>query len=134
LTVTDAKNQAHTFTYDKLNRKRSEARPMGQVISYLYDANGNLVERTSPNGAKRSYQYDADNRVTEEKHFAPNETVSAKTITYSYWPDARGLLKSYDDGLTKADYEYDVKGTLCAGPQHKPEARATTDIRRMHPW
>jgi RHS repeat-associated protein len=110
LSVTDANGNTHSFTYDKLNRKLTEKRPMGQTITYVYDAIGQLKERISPNGAKRKYEYDADHRLTKETHFMPAQTTASKTITYDYYADGRGLLKSFDDGLTKSAYEYDKKG------------------------
>jgi len=108
LTVTDANSNTHRFSYDKINRKTTEARPMGQTIGYVYDPNGNLIERTSPNGAKRIYTYDDDNRLEREQHFAPATATASKTIAYTY--DQRGLLKTYDDGLTSGTYIYDDKG------------------------
>ena len=107
-TVTDANGNTHTFTYDRLNRKLTEARPMGQTIGYEYDPNGNLRERTSPNGAKREFRYDDDNRLELEEHFLPNTMVASKTVSYTY--DQRGLLKTYDDGLTSGLYVYNDKG------------------------
>jgi YD repeat-containing protein len=110
LSATDANGNVHRFTYDKLNRKLTEKRPMGQTITYKYDSIGQLTERISPNGAKRKFTYDADNRLTQEAHFLPAQTTASKTINYDYYADGRGLLKSFDDGLTKSAYEYDKKG------------------------
>ena len=97
-TVTDANANTHSFTYDRLNRKKTEARPMGQTIGYEYDPNGNLRERTSPNGAKRKFYYDDDDRLELEEHFLPATTTASKIMRHIY--DQRGLLKTYDDGLT----------------------------------
>ncbi len=112
LTVKDANGNTHHFTYDKVNRKKTEAMPMGQTISYRYDPNGNVIERSSPNGAKRMFTYDDDGRLEREEHFLPGTTVASKTISYTY--DQRGLLKTYDDGLTSGVYVYDDKGQKIA--------------------
>jgi RHS repeat-associated protein len=108
LSIKDAKGNAQTFTYDRLNRKLTETRPMGQTIRYRYDANSNLLERTSPNGAKRKFTYDDESRLVKEEHFLPKTTVASKTMTYTY--DQRGLLITYDDGLTSGAYAYNDKG------------------------
>ncbi len=107
-TVTDANGHTHRLTYDRLNRKKTEERPLGQTITYIYDENSNLTDPISPNGAKRKFHYDDDNRLELEQHFLPNTTVASKSMTYTY--DQRGLLKTYDDGLTSGLYVYDDKG------------------------
>jgi hypothetical protein len=61
-----------------------------------------------PTGAKRKFKYDDDNRLEKEEHFLPNTSTASKTMTYTY--DQRGLLKSYDDGLTSGVYVYNDKG------------------------
>jgi YD repeat-containing protein len=132
LSVTDAKGNTHTFTYDKVNRKTSETRPMGQMIRYTYDDDGHLIERISPNGAKRQYEYDADDRLITETHFLPNESTASKTHSYTYYADARGLLKTYADGKTAGSYQYNPKGekvseTITFDPQGtNPIARTIT--------
>jgi RHS repeat-associated protein len=78
------------------------------MITFAYDENGSLVERTSPNGAKRTSRYDDDNRLLEEQHFMPNQSTASKINSYSY--DQRGLLLSYQDGLTSGAYVYNKKG------------------------
>jgi RHS repeat-associated protein len=108
LSMTDAKGNKYTYTYDRINRKLTEKRPMGQTIHYRYDRNGNLVERISPNGAKRQFTYDDENRLIKEEHIPTETKLVSKTMVYTY--DQRGLLRTYDDGLTSGIYIYNNKG------------------------
>jgi hypothetical protein len=68
----------------------------------------NLIERISPNGAKRKFTFDDDNRLIKEEHFLPSTTTASKTNSYTY--DQRGLLLTYNDGLTSGAYMYNKKG------------------------
>jgi RHS repeat-associated protein len=108
LSVKDSKGNTNRFTYDRLNRKLTEIRPMGQTVRYSYDANSNLIEYIVPSGAKRQFTYDDENRLIMEEHYSPKTNTANKTMTYSY--DQRGLLKTYDDGLTSGAYDYNDKG------------------------
>jgi len=71
---------ARTFAYDSLSRLTSSSNPESGVISYTYDANGNVQTKTAP---------------------APNQTSTATvTTTYQYDQLNRLTQKSYSDGTT----------------------------------
>lgn len=67
-----------SFNYDSLSRMTSSSNPETGVITYSYDANGNLSQRITPKVGQRgtavtthNYTYDVLNRLLAESHLNP---------------------------------------------------------------
>jgi RHS repeat-associated protein len=79
------------FTYDSLSRLLTTKNPESGLISYSYDANGNLYTKLAP---------------------LPNQTGTATvTTTYAYDADNRTRSKNYSDGTPTATFTYDLSST-----------------------
>jgi RHS repeat-associated protein len=63
LTKVQQDSQLRTFTYSSLSRLTSAQNPESGLISYKYDANGNLKVKTDARGVSTHYNYDQLNRV-----------------------------------------------------------------------
>jgi RHS repeat-associated protein len=91
LTATQAGSRARTYHYDSLSRLTSSTDPeISGTVSYLYDANDNLISKTGP---------------------APNQVGSASyTASMTYDALDRMLTKTYTGGSPTAtlSYTYDV--------------------------
>jgi RHS repeat-associated protein len=105
LSLTDANENTHRFTYDRLNRTKTEARPMGQTHRYDYDAAGNLTRKTDARNQVADYHYDAAGRRASIEYTRAGETAPHKTVTFTY--NARNVLTGYNDGITSGNYVYD---------------------------
>ncbi|MGI8891402.1 MAG: RHS repeat domain-containing protein [Chthoniobacterales bacterium] len=90
-----------TWSYDDSN-----------VVSYVYDPNGNPTSRTPGNNPASSYLYDALNRVTKITH---NFTGTSKTINYGYTEVGNRKFTQRDGNGTTgtADgYTYDLNDQM----------------------
>ncbi|MDH5348779.1 MAG: hypothetical protein OEW13_12830 [Nitrospira sp.] len=65
LTVTDAKNQTTTYTYDNMDRLAPRKDALNRTESYQYDLAGNLTQFTDRKNQVTTFQYDALNRRTQ---------------------------------------------------------------------
>lgn len=85
----NANARVRAFVYDSLSRLTSATNPESGVITYTYDATGNVLTKTAP---------------------APNQTGTATVITtYAYDSLNRVTSVTYSDGITPANYyRYDV--------------------------
>jgi len=77
-------SEVTSFTYDGLDRPKTETRYDGKVLTYGYDLKGNRTSVTDPDQVATTYTYDAQDRLS-------TATTPEGTATYRYWPD--GLLK-----------------------------------------
>jgi RHS repeat-associated protein len=116
--------RVRTFTYDSLSRVVTSANPESGLISYGYDADGNMVQRTSPAANQPpgstatqtiSYCYDVLNRVTGKADSAQNCSngklpAGAAVVSYTYdaGPNAIGHLVGLTDPAGSASFTYDV--------------------------
>ena len=66
-TLTDAKGNVSTMTYDTLSRKTAMHDPDMGNWTYVYDAAGNLTQQTDAKSQTISFQYDALNRRIQKK-------------------------------------------------------------------
>jgi len=79
---------------------------MTQDTTYQYDGVGNLVEKIDAKGQKTEYKYDDAGRLEEVRYFDPGDPDNpVKVVNFTY--DKVGNLKTYDDGVTTAAYDYD---------------------------
>ncbi|WBC15102.1 sugar-binding protein [Micromonospora sp. WMMA1998] len=82
-TLTDAKNNVWTSTYDLLGQVVAKADPDAGNSSMVYDANGNLTQTTDGRGKTLSYTYDALDRKTGE--FASSVTNQSAANQRAAW-------------------------------------------------
>ena len=102
-TSTSAKPMTTTFTYDALDRVKTESHSDGSAtISYVYDANGNLTSRSDSTGTT-SYTFDAANRPL---------TTTTPTAAVSYSWDPAGNLITATDPAGVTTYHYDILNRL----------------------
>lgn len=94
-----------TVVYDAVGRPYQRKGANGQVETYAYDGNGNLLSMTDALGNKTSFQYDALDRKTR--------TIDAKSGTTQSTYDAADHVASVTDprGLVTS-YAYDGLGQL----------------------
>ncbi|RKN35413.1 RHS repeat domain-containing protein [Micromonospora musae] len=84
-TLTDAKNNVWTSTYNLLGQVVAKSDPDAGNSSMGYDANGNLVETTDSRGKTLSYAYDAlDRKVGEFTGTVANQTSANQRAAWVY--------------------------------------------------
>ena len=115
--------RTRTFTYDSLSRLLTATNPESGIITYSYDADGNLLQKTSPAPNQTgtatqtvSYCYDALHRVTGKGYGAQSCPLGTPIVTYAYdsGTNAKGKLTSLTDQAGTANYSYDILGRLTA--------------------
>lgn len=106
-----------TTQFDSLGRPWKQPGNNGQLVSYVYDANGNLTSRADAAGHANSYTYDAQDRPVQ--HTAPDGGVTR----YGY--NAQGRLDHVDDprGL-HTSYSYNGFGDTLS--QTSPDTGSTS--------
>ncbi|MEX5216842.1 MAG: hypothetical protein NW701_03355 [Nitrospira sp.] len=113
LTVTDAKNQSTSYTYDEMDRLKTRMDALSRTESYQYDANGNLSKFTDRKSQVATFSYDTLNRRT-------GATYPDSSVTFGY--DAIGRLTSVSDSVGgNVTWTYD---TVSSG--HHPRVQETT--------
>ena len=93
----------------------------GEITSYTYDTNGNMLTQTDGKGNVTSFEYNAANKpVKRIDHVGRlgspgNYTyLEAKTETYTYYGDGSLNSKTDRNGKT-TNYAYDIYGRLTNG-------------------
>jgi RHS repeat-associated protein len=113
--------RTRTFTYDSLSRLLTATNPESGTISYVYDADGSLLQKTSPapnqTGSATqtvSYCYDALHRVTGKGYGAQSCPLASPVVSYTYdsGANAKGKLVSLTDQAGTASYTYDTLGRM----------------------
>jgi RHS repeat-associated protein len=115
------------FAYDSLSRLRWASNPESGVITYTYDADGELLQKTSPAPNPNppqptqpvSYCYDELHRVTTRDYQThvfnpPACPITAPVVSYAYdsGDNAKGHLTSLLDQAGTATYTYDILGRM----------------------
>jgi RHS repeat-associated protein len=107
------------FTYDSLSRLLTAHNPESGTITYLYDADGNLLQKTSPapnqTGSTTqtiSFCYDELHRVKGKAYSAQSCPLTSPVVTYTYdsGANAKGKLTSLTDQAGTATFSYDNLG------------------------
>jgi RHS repeat-associated protein len=118
-----ANARIRTFTYDSFSRLLTANNPESGAISYVYDADGNLVSKTSPaanqsSGATQavSYCYDNLNRMVGKGYGQQSCPLSSPAVTYTYDQGANGIghLSSLSDPAGSGSYIYDPLGRMAS--------------------
>ncbi len=108
-TLTDAKGNVSTMTYDTLSRKTAMHDPDIGDWTYTYDAEGNLTQQTDANNQTISFQYDALNRPILKDY------VGAGNVVYTYDGSAAnriGRLQKVQDSSGTTTFHYDNMGQV----------------------
>lgn len=100
LTILNARGHTTNFTYDALNRLRSESDPLGHTTEYEYDGVSNRVTLTDAEAFTTTFTYDPLNRLVGIDYPEPDADV---TFTY----DALGNRKVMTDGVGTTSWDYD---------------------------
>jgi YD repeat-containing protein len=114
LSVTDAKGNVSTMTYDTLGRKTAMHDPDMGNWSYLYDAAGNLTKQTDAKGQVLWFQYDALNRRVQ-KDFTTQKAVGSGDVRYTYdgsTNNRKGRLQQVVDASGTVVFQYDGLGRI----------------------
>ncbi len=104
LTLSDGLQQTNAFTYNKLNQKLTETRPMGQIEVYTYDPNGNVATKTDAKNQQVIYTHDDSNRNTKVEYHTVSGMLD-KTVIYNY--NERNTMVGYNDGVSQGVITYD---------------------------
>ncbi len=112
LTVTDAKNQTTTHTYDALNRLATRTDALSRLERFTYDPNGNLATVTDRKNQTTTHTYDGTNRRIR------TEYADGSSVRFAYDP-AGNLLTATDSLTGTITRTYDVLNRLTGetGPQ-----------------
>jgi RHS repeat-associated protein len=109
------------FTYDSLSRLLTATNPESGTVSYVYDNDGNLLQKTSPAPNQTgtatqtiSYCYDELHRMTGKGYGAQSCPMSSLVVSYTYdsGTNAKGHLTSMTDQAGTASYAYDILGRM----------------------
>jgi len=109
--------QTRTFLYTSLGRLASSTNPESGTINYLYDENGNLIQKIDPRiqanqtHITTTYEYDALNRIKTRTY---NDGTPDVTYTYdTVSPNGKGRLAAISSSVSTNSYnEYDPMGRV----------------------
>jgi RHS repeat-associated protein len=111
------------FTYNSLSQLLTATNPESGTITYLYDNDGELLQKTSPAPNQTgsltqtiSYCYDALHRITGKAYGALSCPLTSPVVSYAYdsGTNAKGHLTSMTDQAGNATYSYDILGRVAA--------------------
>jgi RHS repeat-associated protein len=112
LTVTDAKGNQSTMTYDTLSRKTAMHDPDMGNWSYVYDAAGNLTQQNDAKSQAIYFRYDALNRRAQ-KDYGTQKPLGSGDVRYFYdqtTSNGKGRLTEVQDASGKTTFFYDAMG------------------------
>ncbi|NIA53524.1 RHS repeat protein [Massilia sp. TW-1] len=102
LQQSDAAGHVTSFTYDELNRKRTQTNADGGVITYGYDAAGFLSSVKDPRGLTTTYSHNGFGEITG--------MTSPDTSTTSYSLDSGGRMTSFATPAGTTFFGWDTQG------------------------
>jgi YD repeat-containing protein len=105
-TVTDGGQNSTTFLLDDMGQLRQVRDPLGRVVLYGYDADGNLVQTTAPGNIVSTYRYDSQGNLLSQVDPLGHE------IAMTYEPTFNQLTSLTDARGNTTRYDYDVQGNL----------------------
>jgi len=109
------------FQYDLAGRVTQQTLPDGHVITFAYDANGNLTSLTPPGRSAHGFDYTPID--LESAYHPPAAGLPSPDTQYSYNLDRQLDLVTRPDAQT-VDYVYDAAGRL--SQQLLPNSRTIT--------
>ncbi|MEU5438736.1 RHS repeat-associated core domain-containing protein [Streptomyces sp. NPDC020719] len=96
-TLTDARGNTTTWAYDNADRPKTATDPLGAQASFQYDTAGLLHQATSRSGQVATADHDLLGRITNTQYGVNLADGAESTVTYTYYDDARDLLKQITD-------------------------------------
>ncbi len=111
LSVTDAKGNQSTMSYDSLSRKTSMHDPDMGNWTYTYDAAGNLTQQTDAKSQAIYFRYDALNRRAQKDY--GTQKPGSGDVMYSYdgaTSNGKGRLTAVQDPAGTVIFYYDTLG------------------------
>lgn len=108
--MVDATDRTHSFGYDNAGRLRTQTLPDGRVVTWSYDANGNVIGITPPSRPTHAFNYTA---VDLEEIYSPPVVagIADPATRYTYSLDKQLTTIARPDGQT-VDLGYDAGGRL----------------------
>ncbi len=106
--TTDPLNLTTSFIRDSAGRVVSTALPDGRVITYSYDANGNLVALTPPGKSPHDFAWTSVNLMSS---YLPPAANGGGPTTFGYNLDRDLTNVTHPDGQT-INFSYDSAGRL----------------------
>jgi RHS repeat-associated protein len=110
LSLTDAKNQTTSWTYNRRGQLLTKVYPNGGDHAFTYDVLGRLATHVTPKNETCTYGYDLRDRQT-----LANWSSTTPDTGRTYW--ANGLLKSIDNGVSKSGFAYDNRNEMTSETQ-----------------
>ena len=92
-----------TYTYAENNAGPHAVTSLSDGQSFVYDANGNMIERWLDTTKEWSHTFDAENRLVE---VVDRTTTPDTTTTYVYDGDGARVKRVVDDGTTETTTLY----------------------------
>jgi len=102
--------RTRTFSYDGLSRLQTSLNVETGTTGYLYDANGNLIQKTDSRGVVTTYTYDALNRLISKTYSG----IATPTACYQY--DSSSVTNGID---RLANSWTQASGTVCGSSPYQ---------------
>jgi len=117
ISVTDSFGRQLHFGYDSLGRISTLTDPTGEIYTYAYDYNSNLISITYPDNTpaddsdndKRIYHYE-DPRFQNALTGISNSN-GERFSTYAYDSQGRAILTEHADGVERVELTYNSDGS-----------------------
>ncbi|HEV8414604.1 MAG TPA: RHS repeat-associated core domain-containing protein [Bryobacteraceae bacterium] len=94
-TLPDNSTHGRCFVYSTLSRLKSATNPESGPVSYVYDGNGNLVQKTDAIGTVTALgPYDGLARLKKKTYSVGGMTVTTPSVFYTYDVGFKGGLSS----------------------------------------
>jgi len=99
LTLTDARNNTTTYTYDNMDRLATRQDALLAIESSQYDGKGNLTQFTDRRNKVTTFQYDALDRLSFVGYGTQSGPSYESTVRNTY--DAGNRLQQVADSMTE---------------------------------
>lgn len=135
LTYTDPEGNKTTYTYDRLNRVKTDTIKLAGVDAirtYTYNAQGNLSGYLDRDNRKTTYQYDRLDRVTHEYWWNVTHTAGIHLVHHQYDKLGRVVWAAdmdYPTGVYSyvyQTYDYDDLGRVTKARNYRPDVPSHT--------
>ena len=112
LTITDAKNNVTTNTYDSKGNLSTSQVTGFPPSSYQYDANGNRIQQIDPAGVETDSVYDSSGNLTSQTVAVGKQEAQTTTYIYDSNGNKTSETKNSSAGNLTTLYQYDAKNRL----------------------
>jgi RHS repeat-associated protein len=118
-TITDAKSNTWTSTYNLLGQATTKADPDAGTSTLAYDPNGNVTQATDARGKTISYTYDALNRKTGEYDSAVSAQSSSNQLDSWVYDNSNNAVAGMTDPVGQLTTETVYSGGAAYTTQQK---------------